>query len=310
MALAASRLAGINNMRQRRGLAVVTFVVFMAGCRQSPPLQPDLPRLTAQVRLIDTTVHSAALRKDMPLRIVVPADMDATSASLPVIYFLHGAGTNLHDWTNNSSIAALATSGAVLVFPDAPGSYYINDLRSSNNQYEQYLTKDVIETVHGTVLRATSDPRRTAIVGISRGGYGAVVLGLKHPELFGYVATISGALDFASRRFRVTSPVGSLDVQRAFGPSGDNLRVSNDAFRLAKDVPSGRAPFFFVACGTRDGLFPLNQRFADLLARRGLSFESHFDSGGHDWSFWGAQIPALENSLKEHVILAAEGHTA
>ena len=276
--------------------------MLMTGCHRPTPFPVDRPHITSQVRLIDSTIHSSALGRDMPLRIVVPKALPATAAPLPVIYFLHGAGTNLDDWTNNSPIATLAASGAVLVFPDAPGSYYVDDLRASHNRYEQYLTGEVVRFVHVAVPQATYDRRQTAIVGISRGGYGAVVLGLKHPNLFSYVATVSGALDFASRTFRPTSPISSLDVQRAFGPAGGPTRIDNDAFLLAKSVRTDQAPFFFVACGSRDSLFPLSQRFVKVLSDRGLSYESHFAAGGHNWNFWGAQIPALEASLKEHVI--------
>ena len=276
--------------------------LFLSSCRSGKPvIEPDRPHLIPQVRVIDTTVHSAALGKDMPLRIVVPADARSLANTLPVVYFLHGAGTNLHDWTNHSEIASFAAEGFILVFPGAPGSYYIDDLRSPQNRYEEYLSAEIPAVLHTTVPSATRDPRETAIVGISRGGFGAVVLGLKHPELFSFIGTISGALDFAQRGFRWKAPVDSLDVQRAFGSAGSPTRVSNDPYRVLATVPKARAPFFFVSCGSSDTLLDLNKRFAAQLVQQGFAAEVHFAPGGHNWDYWSSEIPHLEAALEGHL---------
>ncbi len=291
-------------MRFRRCLLVAT--LSLSGCRRGAPVvELDHPQLTPQVRVIDTTVHSSALGRDMPLRIVVPADPALAAHELPVVYLLHGAGTNLHDWTNHSDIASFAAQGFVLVFPDAPGSYYIDDLRSPHNRYEQYLIAEIPAALHAAAPSAMRNPQHTAIVGISRGGYGAAVLGLKHPELFSFIDVISGALDFDRCYFRWSSPFSSRDVQRAFGPAGSTTRRENDPYTLLKTIPREHGPFFFVACGDSDSLLALNQEFSRQLATQNLPHETRFAPGAHNWGFWGGQLPALEAALRTHLLAPA-----
>lgn len=289
---------------ERRTLAccLSACLLLLGSCRRGVPVvELDHPQLTPQVRVLDAVVHSAALGQDMPLRIVVPAEPALAAHELPVVYLLHGAGANLHDWTNHSAVAGFAAQGFVLVFPNAPGSYYVDDLRGPHNDYERYLTQEIVAAVHAAVPSAMLAPQRTALVGISRGGYGAVVLGLKHPELFGFIGTLSGALDLNQRHFHWSAPLASRDVQRAFGPLGSLTRRANDPYELVTKVWRNRSPYFFVACGRNDRLLSLSERFTRELTAQQLPLESHFAPGGHDWGFWSGQLPALQAALQSHL---------
>jgi putative tributyrin esterase len=282
-------------------------LLLVAGCRSHAPLAPDHPRLTPTVRMADITIHSRILRRDMPVRIVVPAAVPR-GAQLPVVYLLHGAGVDYRNWTDNSGIAAFAERGVILVMPEAGNSYYINDNRGY--RYEDYFIKELIPEVHRLYPFATSDRERTAIVGISRGGFGAAVYGLRHPDLFSYVGGLSSAFDLAERHFRWRHPMDSLAYRRIFGPFGGRTRTTYDPYVLAANASPRTAPYFYLTCGLKDSLFPTSASFTAVLQQHNLPHEFHTLPGDHEWTVWSAQIPALEESLAAHLGLDSEASPA
>ena len=60
---------------------------------------------------------------------------------------------------------------------------------ASQGNAETYLLKDVITAVDNQ-LRTKVDPKHRGIGGLSMGGYCALNLGLKHPDLFSVVARL------------------------------------------------------------------------------------------------------------------------
>ena len=129
-----------------------------------------------------------------------------------------------------------------------------------------------------------------AAVGISMGGFGAVKLALRHPNLFVFVGGLSSALDVHSRPFSFHRMGQWRHHESIFGPWGSSTRRENNPFILARSADPARAPYFFLTCGDREGLLPANRSFASLLQVRGFRYEFHVVSGGHDWNQWNARL--------------------
>lgn len=220
---------------------------FLAGCAKSPWIQ-DKPQLAPSVRMLDTTLRSSALHRTLHVRIILP---EHPIAPMPVLYLLHGAGVDYRDWTNHSPIATLAASNLVLVLPDATGSYYINESGGKHRNYEQYIVQELPQLVRTQVPGAATDRAHTAIAGISRGGFGALALGLRHPEQYGYIGDFSGAIDFPERTFRWRKPFESFTIYRAFGAPGSATRQNYNPFTLAAQLPAQNAPYIFSPAATR-----------------------------------------------------------
>lgn len=271
----------------------------LTACQTTPPFV-DHPRLTPRVQLIDTEFHRTTLGREVNLRLIVPKTI-ASGLPLSVVYLLHGAGVNFRDWANNSDIAGLAEHNIVLVMPDDESSYYINESARGTPQFEDFFLHEVMPEVHRMQPQSATDREHTAIAGISRGGFGAVVLGLRHPELFSFVGDISGALDLPERRFRYQSPLQSVGMRRAFGPDGSDVRRNYDPFLLVRAVSRSNAPFVFISCGDTDSLLRVNKRFDSLLAEHSLPRELHVVPRGHNWGTWDEQMPVFEASLLSHL---------
>jgi putative tributyrin esterase len=284
-------------LRKALVLWALILLFIAAACRRQRESQLDNPRLTPNVRMQDVTFHSTSLGRDMPYRVILPAA--DPNAKLPVVYLLHGGGGNYRDWSNYSDVAQYAAAGLVLVMPEGESSYYVNAVDRPQDRFEDYITKDLIADVEARLPGAPGRANR-AIVGISMGGFGAVVLSLKHPDLFEFVGGLSSAIDVPSRPFSIKR-IGQYREHRAiFGPWGGQRRRDNNPFVLAENVDPHGVPFLFLSCGEQEGLLLANKRFAAILKKRGFKYEFHSGPGGHDWNQWNSRIPDLFQSLKEH----------
>ncbi len=249
--------------------------------------------------LQDITFHSSALDRDMQYRVILPASLDQ-SKKLSVVYLLHGGGGNFRDWSNYSNVSHFAEQGLILVMPEGDESYYMNAAARPKDRYEDYITNDLIHDVESR-FPAASDRSHRAIVGVSMGGFGAVTLSLKHPDLFGFAAGISSAIDVPSRPFswkRIGQYRGHAAI---FGPWGSQTRRDDDPFVLARKVDPGQMPYFYLTCGEQEGLLPPNRKFAALLAERHFQYEFHPGPGGHNWNQWNKVISGVFVSLLQHL---------
>ena len=274
-------------------------LVFTLGCRRNQDSQfIDHPRLTPNVSLRDVVFRSAALGRDMQYRAISP--LRPVGHKLPVVYLLHGGGGGFRDWSNYSDVTRFAESGMLLVMPEGESSYYTNAVDPPQDRFEDYITNDLIADVESRFPVATGRANR-AIIGISMGGFGAVKITLRHPDLFAFVGGISSAIDVPRRPFSIKRLQQSRHYNSVFGSAGSQTRRENDPFLLARAADPEAAPYFFLTCGEQEGLLPANREFASLLAQRHFHYEFHTVRGGHDWNQWNAWLPAVFQGLSEHM---------
>jgi putative tributyrin esterase len=291
-------VAFMRNANPCRGALFAAILILTQGCKTKEALPPDHPRLTPNVILRDVTFHSAALNRYMPYRVILPSSV-APAKKLPVVYLLHGGGGGFRDWSNFSDVARFVESGLILVMPEGASSYYVNAVDPPQDRFEDYIVRDLIADVE-TRFPAASGRANRAIVGLSMGGFGAVTLALRHPEVFGFVGGLSSAIEVTRRAFTIKRLKQSRHFNAIFGPSGSPARRDRDPFLLVKTTNPDAAPYFFLTCGEQDSLLPANREFAALLAQRHFHFEFHTTSGGHDWTQWNAWLPDLFHSLTQH----------
>lgn len=167
-------------------------------------------------RIIIETIPSALLR-DNPLGdpatrqapVYLPPGYEQGQARYPTVYLLAGytgRGTYMlndsaFDETIQERLDRLIESGLIqpmlVVMPDGftryGGSQYINS--SATGRYEDHLTQELIPAIDRR-YRTRAEAGYRAIAGKSSGGYGALVLAMHHPDLFGAVACHSGDMYF------------------------------------------------------------------------------------------------------------------
>ena len=140
----------------------------------------------------------------------LPPDYDASDHRYPVLYFLSGfTGTGrMHlnydpfvesiDRRLDRLISSGAMPPAICVLPDCftalGGSQYVNS--TATGRYEDYLIDEIVPFVDASLrTRASRDHR--GVVGKSSGGYGAMVLAMRHPDVFGAMGSHAGDAYFA-----------------------------------------------------------------------------------------------------------------
>ena len=139
------------------------------------------------------------------LTVYLPPGYDALDVRFPTVYFLHPFMSSGASWTQASTFAmtvperldALVTAGTIPpvigVFPDGAtrmGGTQWNDTPAIG-RYQRYLVGEVVvfvDSAYRTVPKASS----RAVVGRSSGGYGALLAGRDHPEVFGHVGSNAG----------------------------------------------------------------------------------------------------------------------
>ena len=130
-----------------------------------------------------------------------PAWFARDRPALPVVMMLHGTPGSPTDWVEGGQAAATADAWAarhggrapVLVMPDINGSLTGDTecVDSDRGRVETYLTEDVPAAVV-RMTGAQPPGRRWAVAGLSEGGTCAMVLTLRHPDLFTAFGQFSG----------------------------------------------------------------------------------------------------------------------
>lgn len=86
---------------------------------------------------------------------------------------------------------------AIFVLPDCftryGGSQYINS--AATGRYEDYVIEEIIPFVDAH-YRTLAKPEARGVFGKSSGGYGSMILGMRHPDVFSALACHSGDMYF------------------------------------------------------------------------------------------------------------------
>jgi S-formylglutathione hydrolase FrmB len=132
-----------------------------------------------------------------------------------VIYFLHGftGDDRMLKFISPVLDMAIATHRIrpfIMVIPDEKttydGSFYSNTGVFGN--WEDFTVQDVVGHVDNT-YRTMANRESRGITGHSMGGYGAILLAMKHPDIFSTVYALSP---------------GCLAIVREYGPNSDTYR--------------------------------------------------------------------------------------
>ena len=162
--------------------------------------------------------------------------------------------------------------------------------------WEDIVTIKLWGLVH-TMLPSSVDPKDNFIAGLSMGGYGALRLGLRHPERYSRIGSFSGGVDIAGRYAAGTfSAPGSEDV---FGPRESVPGSDLDLFAVLQKraAQGGELPPIYLSCGTKDALMADNRRLRAALEKAGYLVTWQEEDYGHEWRFWNRQVEAFIRTL-------------
>jgi S-formylglutathione hydrolase FrmB len=215
--------------------------------------------------------------------------------SAPTVFLLHGAEDSWPVWQDRMGRRLLSLAnelGINLVMPDGdPFGWYLDSPFKQGSRLDEYLTRELLPDL---ATRARLDPGRIGAVGISMGGHGALTLGLRHPGLFGALASLSGVTDIASHG--LGTPMDRyLRLEEVLGPyNGDGgLWRDNSAYHLTRRNPEAlQGVPVLLSVGLSDPLvLAENRQYGRLLKELGIPHEYREESGGHSWELWERELP-------------------
>lgn len=250
------------------------------------------------VRVETFQLASRLTARAMPYDVVLPPGyglITSRRTRYPVLYLLHGWGGHHDAWLRYSNLKKYAAEHRlIIVTPEGENGWYTDGANDPADRFESYVTDELMPEVDRR-FRTITERRARGVAGYSMGGYGALKFGFRHPELFAFAASTSGALDAASRTDEAT-------IMQTFGEPGGPARAANDLPRLAREFPEerkGLLPFLYLDCGDKDQWFAVNRDFAGILAGRRFAYEYRQVPGEHVWPYWDRQLREIMREASE-----------
>ena len=316
--------------------ALLMAVAGFAATSSAPPAGAQVPgsgsgitvvsssRLDA--RLLDVTVRSTAVNRDLGVRVLLPDGYDASpTARYPVLYLLHGGYGNHRDWTDAGDARSITAGRPVIVvMPDGgQGGWYSNWSNFGAGGSPAWSTFHVDQLVPwvDANFRTVAGRSGRAVAGLSMGGFGAVSYAARYPRVFGAAAAFSGAVDIqnpAVAALIAVSPVidgGAPGAIYGVAPFDQPGLQAHNPVALAADL---RNTYVALYTGNgqpgpldppspspdvqepivRDGNWVLHNRLVGLgITHRFVDY----GNGTHSWPYWrrslAAELPSLLAAL-------------
>ena len=122
-------------------------------------------------------------------------------------------------------------------------------------------------------------------MGNSMGGHGALFLALRHPDVFGAAASISGGvdLDICKKQF---------DISKRLGDTITNAKNWHDltVINLIEKYTNTRVKIS-IDCGIRDIFIEVNRHLHQKMLQLKIPHEYTERPGEHSWDYWRNSAP-------------------
>lgn len=273
-----------------------------AAVQRGPQFRDVIP---AGSRVQYKTYQSALMNRELRYGLYLPPSYEGSGTRrYPVLYFLHGLNENEMRWSTrgetdlwlDKAVADKTIGEFIVAVPMSSTTSFYTNARNGNAAWEDAVVKEFIPMIEAT-YRVNATRATRAISGISMGGYGALKIAMKHPEMFGAVSAHSAALvpDFDTTTVtgrRLDQFKALFDGIYGIGFSGGGaLDLSywnaNSPLELAKDPAKFQGMKIYFDCGTEDeyGFFAGHKVLDDLLSKAKYPHTAALHSGVHGWDY-------------------------
>lgn len=210
------------------------------------------------------------------------------------LYLLHGIYGGEYDWLTGSRIKRWAQERNLAVIMPAGENKFYSDIEGSGDNFASYIGEDLVDFTR-TMFRLSEKREDTYIAGLSMGGAGALLTGLRYPETFGNIGAFSSAL--VLEEYPEDDNVVGLKDRRSYYETILGMKESfkggrNDYWALAQKlvIEGEQKPSVYMSCGRQDGLIEKNRRFSKYLKELGFTIDYNEEDGAHEWDFWDRQL--------------------
>lgn len=240
--------------------------------------------LTTAQTITTDSIESVILNRRVATTVILPAGYDTTRV-YPVLYLLHWWGGNNESFLETNLPTELKNRQIIVVTPDAGTCWYVNSFSDPAAQYESFMTKELFTYID---KKYKTDPSWQGIGGFSMGGYGALLVGLKHPGRFTFIADMCGAINAPFYDIPLTpeSPLNFImsSVREAFGDENSYQSRGTDVFEIVSNMKKGSNQFVYMAMATKDEfdfIVPQHQKLKKELDKKKIKYHYIEIEGGH-----------------------------
>lgn len=275
--------------------------------------QEEIPTFKRFINLVKYPTTHVGMTASFAILLPQSYETD-TEKKYPVVYMLHGYGDSGRDWGDwVDCIKSLEDGGLqemIYVFPNCGNSYYSNYYMDSSRSYMDLFTMDLVPYIDDN-YRTIADREHRAVMGYSMGGFGAMVLPLKNPDMFSISIPLS--MSFRTDEQYMAESQSGWDNQwgKIFGGEGKSGEARlTDYYKehcpFYQFVPENlatlsRVKWFFHCGDNEEQLLIANDNLHVQMRDYGFEHEFRIGEGGHSGSYWR---PAARETLPwvEHVM--------
>jgi S-formylglutathione hydrolase FrmB len=228
--------------------------------------------------------------------IYLPPDYEISQRSYPVLYLLHGYSDDETGWIQFGEANIIADKGIVygdfppciIVMPDGKVSWYCNSY-DGKDPWEDMFVKEFIPFIEKE-YRIRPQKEFRAIAGLSMGGNGALMLSMRHPDLFSSCVAMSAgtftdeeilANDTYDRYF------GNIYGPKTKDAVSEHWKAHSPLHLLdSVDKEKLKSVRYYIDCGDDDFLYKGNSALHVKMRNLGIPHEYRVRQGGHEWSYW------------------------
>ena len=236
---------------------------------------------------VDTvSVFSNKMKREIKTVVIKPEQYSKKVAAFPVVYLLHGYSGKYDNWI--TKVAALkdyaSAMNVIIVCPDGGfSSWYFDSPIDSTYQYETFVSTELVNYIdanYKTIKAATA----RALTGLSMGGHGGIYVGLQHPQTFGAIGSMSGALDASliKQGYQVEKRLGDTTI------FAQNWKT-HSTFAMVDTIALTNQRII-VDCGTEDFVLAFNEELHKRFIKRKIKHDYILRPGKHDWAYWSNAV--------------------
>ena len=199
-------------MMQQKSIWTIAFLVLVFGgaSLSRAQVQTEVPAVVPGAKPVTVQkikIHGVSLEGNLEgdavdrdvIVVLPPSYFKDKHRHYPVVYALHGYSIGAEQWTHEihvpQTIEGAFAQGAkemIVVLPDSKtvygGSMYSGS--QTTGDFERFIYHDVVSYIDAH-YRTIPDRQSRGLVGHSMGGYGALRIGMKHPDVFGALYVMS-----------------------------------------------------------------------------------------------------------------------
>jgi S-formylglutathione hydrolase FrmB len=272
-----------------------------ANASHQPPITACADATNASGSKITRILPNGPRRTDGSLAFIsgacvyLPPGYATSGLRYPVVYLLHGGGGDEEDWHVSGNVSSILDDAAaadpskavIAVMPDGRSGFWF-DQADGSYRNEEYVLRHLVPYVDRH-LRTIADRRGRSIIGLSNGGYGALHLAAKAPDLFVAAGAMSANLGARSMTgISDTSPqeLGAAYYGNTPTPLASNLDPVDITIDVGRYCTTQGASCALVGVDFAFG--PDNEAFVQALKDTGYTgtYEYRPGDGAHTWVSW------------------------